>query len=188
MCDQAIYSPIATRNISSRSYGHCNQAGASHGSQLESEFLECSKDTDLPPTERGKKNKICNYSRQRTWTQCECFWNDGCEHLFLHCSSGFPRLGGRESSASLQFWLSTDWSIINKDWNSNGQDWEIRMNTHNSTGLRIPTDWISCAKPSSARPSHTLYPCPLLPLLLYVPHFLATISVVLILRLQLLWV
>lgn len=100
----------------------------------------------------------------------------------------FSSPGWVESSASLQFWLSTDWSIINKDWNSNGQDWEIRMNTHNSTGLRIPTDWISCAKPSSARPSHTLYPCPLLPLLLYVPHFLATISVVLILRLQLLWV
>ncbi len=58
MCDQAIYSPIATRNISSRSYGHCNQAGASHGSQLESEFLECSKDTDLPPTESGKKKKF----------------------------------------------------------------------------------------------------------------------------------
>lgn len=144
--------------------------------------------TQICHQRKAAKKKFATTPDNGLELNVKCFWNDGCEHLFLHCSSGFPRLGGRESFASLQFWLSTDWSIINKDWNSNGQDWEIRMNTHNSTGLRIPTDWISCAKPSSARPSHTLYPCPLLPLLPYVPHFLATISVVLILRLQLLWV
>lgn len=69
------------------------------------------------------------------------------------------------------------------------KSWEIRMNTHNSIGLQILTGWISCAKFSSASTSHTvptppltLYSCPLLPLLIYLPHFLATISIALIVR------
>lgn len=157
----------------SRSYGHCNQAGPSHSSQVESEFLERSKVTDLPPTESGK-NATTLYNGLEVNVNDLEWWM---RRLFLR----FPRLGGRESSASLQFWASTDW-VFKERLEFQLKNKEIRTSTNSSTGLPIPTNWISCAKPSSARPSHTLHPCPLLPLLLYLPHFLATISIVLILR------
>lgn len=67
-------------------------------------FWNVQKDTDLPPTESGqKKKKKATTPDNGLDLNLKMLWKGGCERLFLHCPSGFPRLGGRESSASLQF-------------------------------------------------------------------------------------
>lgn len=86
------------QSISSRSYGQCNQAGPSYSGQVESAFLECSKDRSATNGKWRKNSTTPENGPELNVNALEGWMR----RLFLHCPS-FPRLGARESSASLRF-------------------------------------------------------------------------------------